>query len=78
MVAQYTVGTLELLIRQLLTHFIVVKKRFTLNLLNEHIAIFNYGPDMKNKPSCISKQHLDKGHLRQSGEPTENILFQMI
>ena len=61
-------GTLELLVRHLLTHYIVEEKIFTLALLNSRILSFDYGPDVKNKPSGVLSQHLGKGHLRQSGE----------
>ncbi len=63
------VGTLELCMRHFLIQCITVDRLFTLKILNDRIASFNYGPDITNKPSKLSPHHLTPGgHIKQSGK----------
>lgn len=62
-------GSLELGLRLLLKHFIHEEKLFTLKELNNRLASFNYGPDVKNKPTLIAATSVTtEGHLKQSGK----------
>ena len=55
--------------RCLLYQYINVKKLFCLQVLNNRISSFNYGPDVTNKPSVLSVHHISmSGYLKQSCE----------
>ena len=52
-------------------NFIVVKNYFTLECLNHKLDCFDYGNDLKNKPSPISRHKLVEStgrNLRQNGK----------
>lgn len=51
-------GTLQLHIKYLLKYLILEENLFSLNLLNERMQSFLYGPDNNNKPSIISNDTL--------------------
>lgn len=62
-------GTLELCMRYLLIQCLTVDKLFTLNMLNERLSVFHYGPDVTNKPTQLSLCHITAtGHIKQSGK----------
>ena len=49
--------------RHLLIQLIYVDKRLSLSLLNSRMNSLYYGPDIKNKPSPIYREHLSaSGH----------------
>jgi hypothetical protein len=55
-------------------NLIYVKNIFTLDFLNSKIKCFNYGHLINsNKPSSITKEHLQRGYLRMSA--SESLLF---
>ena len=61
-------GTLELCIRNLLVQCIATDKLFSIQILNERLTSFFYGPDVTNKPSTLSPHHISpSGHIKQSG-----------
>ena len=61
-------GTLELCMRHLLIQCISIDGLFPLSLLNSRISSFSYGPDVTNKPSTLSKDHVTaSGRIKQSG-----------
>lgn len=62
-------GTLKLCVKQLLIQTVIVDQLFSLAFLNNRMASFFYGPDVTNKPSPISKDHIKpSGSLKQSGK----------
>lgn len=64
-------GVLPLETKLLLQKYIMVEKYFTLNILNDRIAAFNYSlVDVSNKPSPIKQQALntDSATISQSGK----------
>ena len=69
-------GTLPLVTKLLLQHFIHERRLFTLDQLNSRIASFKYGSAVKNKPSTITTSSFNStdAKLRQSGMP-ENTKF---
>lgn len=63
-------GITQLTMKCLLQYLIQEKKYFTLTILNERMMSFNYGIDVSNKPSEISKatfNSTDSYTLKQSG-----------
>lgn len=46
--------------------FSILSRYFTLNVLNDRIACFDYGPDNSSKPCILSMDHVSKGILRLS------------
>lgn len=55
--------------RHLLIQCINVDKLFTLKELNERLSVFNYGPDVTNKPTQLSSHHISaSGGIKQSGK----------
>ena len=62
-------GSLSLLAKLLLVHYIQEERLFSLADLNSRIASFKYGSSMKNKPSPISVSSFSSNDakLRQSG-----------
>ena len=63
-------GVTQLTMKCLLKYLIQEKKYFSLSVLNERIMSFNYGSDVCNKPSEISKatfNSTDSNTLKQSG-----------
>ena len=70
-------GVLPLEIKLLLRQYIQVDNFFTLEVLNERIGRFAYGPvDKSNKPSPIKHQALARadgsGSMSQSGMTSKN------
>lgn len=62
-------GVLPLEIKMFLRQCIQVDRIITVELLNERISAFNYGPaDNKNKPSPIKQQGVTSGSISQSGK----------
>ena len=61
-------GTLEICIRCLLLHLVSIKA-LSLEVLNNHIRVFSYGVDTRNKPSEIVHLAADK-MIKQSGTYT--------
>jgi hypothetical protein len=63
-------GVLPLQLKMLLTKYIIIDKLFTLRIVNDRIASFDYGPtDVKNKPSIL-KDHIlssDSASISQTG-----------
>ena len=63
-------GTLQLCVKQLLVHYVIEEKLFSLTELNRRIAIFKYGwADVKNKPTPFIRTTLtstENNGLKQS------------
>ena len=62
-------GTLPLVVKLLLLHYVSEKGHFSLSILNDRISSFNYGSSVKNKPSPISVHNFTSSgtKLKQSG-----------
>ena len=70
-------GVLPLEVKLLLQRYITVESYFTLSILNDRIAEFNYPlVDVSNKPSSIKQQALntDSATLSQSGKLKGHLL----
>lgn len=64
-------GILPQTISRMLRYYIAIQKIFKLKDLNHWILNHDYGPnEIKNKPSAIKMNHLQKNNIRQSSSQT--------
>ncbi|XP_055910338.1 uncharacterized protein LOC129944725 isoform X1 [Eupeodes corollae] len=62
-------GVAKYILSFMLNKYTQNSKFFTLAIFNDKLLAFEYGPDSKNKPCSIEKEHLKRGNIRlSSGE----------